>query len=114
MWNLRSASRSTSEGSSTDTKQHARNQGASASQLAAATFVDTVSRLLRMAGEANDAVSAHASTSVGSYQIAEISRYCVQYEARCSHFEELGFVQWMLPCGMTTPRRMFFLNFKLS
>ena len=34
-------------------------QGASASQVAAAIFLDTKTRLLGMAGEANDAVSAY-------------------------------------------------------
>ena len=32
-------------------------QGASASHMAAATFLDTISKLLGMAGEASDAVS---------------------------------------------------------
>ena len=51
-------------------------QGASASQVAAATPQDTTSKVSGMAGEANDAVSisSHAGASVRSLQIIAISR----------------------------------------
>ena len=48
-------------------------QCASASRMAAATVLNTRSRLLGMAGEAKDAVSAYTAKSKGRLQIVEAS-----------------------------------------